>query len=163
MKFTFVVDSSIFLFWLIEKELVIFLHTPSAQLQQLSSWLALMIERCRLCPKHESLDQSNIPAAFTVLLPLSVVKQIWLATAKSHKLKVASIASAKCISAWYSGKNWVCRHLFWSCKLLYQCNDCVTIVWLHTHARPHITSGRETLQGINILFNLLFYWSIKTW
>ena len=68
--------SSLFLFQLIEKEVTIFLHTPSARLQRLSSWIALVTERCRLCPKHESLDQSNIPAELTILLPLFVVKQI---------------------------------------------------------------------------------------
>ena len=109
-------------------------HTPSVRLQRLS---ALVIERCRVCLKHESLDQPNIPAALR-LLPVSVVKQISLAAFITSKLppqlqlnlsEYAYGPSAKTGSAY-----------IYSEVTDYYINavDGLTHVWLHTHARLHM-------------------------
>ena len=107
--------NSLFLFQLIEKELTIFLHTPNARLHRLSSWTALVTARCRLCPKQGSLSQSKILAAEMMLLPLSVVRQIWCTTSKLQASNAAFIASAKLAPVWSWGKYCVCKHLLHSC------------------------------------------------
>ena len=107
-------------------------HTPSVRLQRLS---ALVIERCRVCLKHESLDQPNIPAALR-LLPVSVVKQISLAAFITSKLppqlqlNLSEYGpSAKTGSAYIYSE--VTDHYI-------NAVDGLTHVWLHTHARLHM-------------------------
>ena len=65
-------------------------------LEHLRSFLMeLVIARCKLWPKQESLGHLSRAAALMILLPLSVVRQTCFLLVKPQESKVASIASAR--------------------------------------------------------------------
>ena len=73
-KLSRVFDKSRLHFQLVWKALTILRANPRARVYLESQSIDLVIDKCRLCPKHESLGHSRSLAAFLMLLPLSVVK-----------------------------------------------------------------------------------------
>ena len=55
----------------------------------------LVVARCRLCPKHDSLNQFNLDAVFTMLALLSVVKHTCLPSSSPQDSSTLSMASDK--------------------------------------------------------------------
>ena len=73
-KFSRVFDNSRLCFQLVWKALTILRANLRAREHLESQSIDLVIDKCRLCPKHESLGHCRSSAVILMLLPLSVGK-----------------------------------------------------------------------------------------